>query len=69
MEKKKLYFYYIGLGILYVAIKIVFVSFGYLHLGAIAHGSIPAILTVLISLFAMKEAQESDFKKVKRRKN
>ena len=57
MEKKKLYFNYIGLGILYVAVKIVFVSFGYLHLGAIAHGSVPAILTVSVGFFAMKTAQ------------
>ncbi len=55
MEKKKFYFYYIGLGILYVAVKIVFVSFGYLHLGAIAHGSIPAVLTILVCLFANKK--------------
>ena len=55
MGKKKLYFNYIGFGILYVAVKTVFVSFGYLHLGAIAHGSVPAILTILVCLFAIKE--------------
>jgi hypothetical protein len=55
MKEKKLYFSYIGLGILYLAVKVIFVSVGYLHLGAIAHGSIPAILTVLAGFLAKKE--------------
>jgi hypothetical protein len=51
----KYYLTYIVLGILYVVVKIAFVSFGYLHVGAIAHGSIPATLTVLACSFAIKE--------------
>ena len=61
-KKKKLYFSYIGFSILYVAIKIVFVSFGYLHLGAIAHGSVPAFLTILVCLFAIKENANNNHK-------
>jgi hypothetical protein len=52
------YFTYIVLGILFVVVKIVFVSFGYLHLGAIAHGSIPAVLTVLACFFSIKENRD-----------
>lgn len=63
MNKNKNYFSYIGLGILYIVVKIVFVSFGYLHLGAILHGSIPAILTILACLFAIKE-KGTNFKKL-----
>ncbi len=44
---KKLYQYYIIIAILYVLVKIVFVSFGYLHLGAILHGLVPATITGL----------------------
>ncbi len=63
MNKNKFYFSYIGLGILYVVVKIIFVSFGYLHLGAIIHGSIPTILTFLVCLFAIRE-KETNFKKL-----
>jgi hypothetical protein len=49
------YFAYAVLGCLYVVVKIAFVSFGYLHLGAIAHGSIPAVLTILACFLSVKE--------------
>lgn len=56
MENRKHYFNYIGLGFLYLAVKIVFVSFGALHLGALAHGAVPAVLTVLAGYLALQEA-------------
>jgi hypothetical protein len=49
------YLTYIVLGILFVVVKIAFVSFGYLYLGAIAHGSIPGVLTVLACFFSIRE--------------
>jgi hypothetical protein len=54
MSSKQLYWSYIGIGIAYVVIKIVFVLAGYLHLGAIWHGLIPAVLTTAAGLIAMR---------------
>jgi hypothetical protein len=54
MSKKQLYWSYIVIGILYVVIKIVFFSLGYLHLGAIWHGLVPAVLTTAAGLFVMR---------------
>ncbi len=51
---KKGYVAYIVIGVLYVLVKVVFVSAGYLHPGAIAHGAIPAVLTILASIVTMK---------------
>jgi hypothetical protein len=47
---------YIILGILYVLVKVIFVAGGYLHMGAIAHGAIPAVLTVLAGIMAWRAA-------------
>jgi membrane protease YdiL (CAAX protease family) len=55
MSKRTLYVIYIFIGILYVAVKIGFVSAGYLHLGAIVHGAIPAIITIVVGLLALRE--------------
>ena len=52
---KKPYYVYMTIGLMYVAVKIIFVSVGYLHLGAIAHGAIPAILTLLSGILSLKE--------------
>ena len=49
------YYIYMSIGLMYVVIKIIFVSVGYLHLGAIAHGAIPAILTLLTGILSLKE--------------
>ncbi len=51
---KKLYVTYGALGIFYVLIKIIFISFGYLHFGAIFHGSIPCILSLAAAIWAFK---------------
>ncbi len=56
---KKLYKYYIGIGLLYVLVKILFVSFGYLHLGAILHGLIPSILTILAGFIIVRNIRSN----------
>jgi hypothetical protein len=50
---------YIALGALYVLVKIAFVGAGYLHPGAIAHGAVPAVVTVVTGslLLAGKSAR------------
>jgi cell division protein FtsW (lipid II flippase) len=53
---KNLFQNYIILGVLYVLVKIIFVSLGYLHPGAILHGAIPAILTIFVGFLSMKKA-------------
>ena len=57
---KNLYKNYIGLGFLYVAVKIIFVSFGYLHPGAILHGVIPAVLTILAGFLSLKKTVKNE---------
>jgi hypothetical protein len=54
MKKNNLYCIYIFIGTLYTIVKIGFVSFGYLHVQAIAHGGIPAILTVVAGVLAFR---------------
>ncbi len=61
---KKLYRYYIGIGLLYVLVKILFVSFGYLHLGAILHGLIPSIITILTGLIALRHINTNNGKSI-----
>jgi hypothetical protein len=55
MKIKTAYRIYIFLGILYVPVKIGFVSAGYLHKGAIAHGAIPAVITIAAGILALRE--------------
>jgi uncharacterized membrane protein (UPF0136 family) len=55
MMKRPLYFGYMGIGILYLAVKVIFVTAGYLPSCAIQHGMIPAVLTTAVCLVAMKE--------------
>ncbi len=57
-QRKSSYRGYILLGVLYVLIKIGFVSAGYLHPGAILHGFIPSVLTFIAGAFALKECQK-----------
>jgi O-antigen/teichoic acid export membrane protein len=52
---KSLYLTYIIIGFLYVLVKIIFVSFGYLHLGAIAHGALVTIPVIIAGYFAFRE--------------
>ena len=53
------YYIYMSIGLMYVAVKIIFVSAGYLHSGAIVHGAIPAILTLLTSILSLKERSKN----------
>ena len=52
---KILYKYYIGIGLLYVVVKIIFVSLGYLHPGAILHGVIPGVLTISVGFLSLRK--------------
>jgi O-antigen/teichoic acid export membrane protein len=54
-RNKNLYLTYILIGFLYVIVKIIFVSVGYLHLGAIAHGALITIPVTLAGYLALKE--------------
>jgi peptidoglycan/LPS O-acetylase OafA/YrhL len=59
---RKLYYSYIMLAILYVLVKVVFISFGYLHTGAILHGSIPAALTLLAGILLISGSKKANYK-------
>jgi hypothetical protein len=54
-RNKMFYLTYIMIGVLYVIVKIIFVSLGYLHLGAIVHGALVTIPVTLAGFFAYKE--------------
>ncbi len=54
MSKKLFYLIYIGIGLLYVIIKLIYVSAGYLHVGAIFHGLVPAVLMTAVGLLGLK---------------
>ncbi len=54
MSKKMFYFIYIGIGLLYVIIKLIFVSAGYLHVGAIFHGLVPTVLMTAAGISGLK---------------
>ena len=58
------YYIYIAIGVMYVLVKIIFVSFDYLPSGAIAHGSIPAILTVIVGVLSLKERKKNANKSI-----
>lgn len=49
---------YLVIALLYTVIKIVFVSAGYLHIGAIAHGAVPTLLMGGVGLLALKSARD-----------
>ncbi len=53
MSKNKFYIIYIGIGLLYLIVKLIFVSAGYLHFGAIYHGLVPAVLMTLAGLVGL----------------
>jgi hypothetical protein len=55
MKNRTSYIIYIIGGLLYVVVKIGYVSAGYLHPGAIAHGAIPSVITVVAGLLALRE--------------
>jgi len=59
MNRNRLYLTYCVLGLMYLLVKIVWVAAGYLHPGAIAHGAVPAVLTVVVGLLGIKEAGTS----------
>ena len=55
-QKSKIpYYIYIGLGIMFLLLKIIYVLAGALCQSAIVHGSIPAILTVTAAILALRE--------------
>ena len=58
------YYIYITIGVMYVLVKIIFVSFDYLPSGAIVHGSIPAILTVIAGVLSLKERKKNANKSI-----
>ncbi len=59
---KKVYFWgYLAIGLLYLLVKVVFVSLGYLHLGAIYHGLVPGILTVAAGAIYWKRSSEGKY--------
>ncbi len=60
MSNKKFYFVYICIGLLYLIIKLVFVSFGYLHLGAISHGLVPAVFMTIAGLIGLYGIQRGE---------
>jgi hypothetical protein len=58
MQNKPHYISYIIIGVLYVVVKIIFISLGYLHTGAVFHGLIPAILTISVGVVAFSSANK-----------
>lgn len=56
MSRKAWYLGYIGVGVLYVVVKVAYVLAGYLHPGAIAHGAIPTVITTNVGIFALLES-------------
>ncbi len=54
MNKTWLFRGYLFLGALYVLLKIGYVAAGYLHTGAILHGVVPSVLTLLAGIFALR---------------
>ncbi|PID82361.1 MAG: hypothetical protein CSB16_01295 [Clostridiales bacterium] len=59
-EKRKIWCkMYIVLGALYVFVKIVFVLSGYLHLGAILHGLIPSVVTMVVGYLALMSLKKT----------
>ena len=63
-QNKMLYSTYIVIGLLYILVKIIFVSLGYLHLGAIGHGAIVAVPITLAGILSMKEHSKDSNKKI-----
>ena len=59
-KSKTLYVWYIIIGFLYVIVKVIFVLAGYLHTGAIFHGLIPTVLTVMGGFLALAESKRGD---------
>ncbi len=55
-SSKGLYLAYLGIGSLYLLVKVGFVLSGYLHLGAIAHGAVPAVCTMLAAGLALQQS-------------
>lgn len=64
MLKKKLFRYYIFIGILYILVKAIFISFGLLRQQAIIHGLIPCILTTTAGLVCMRKVAEGSNKSI-----
>ncbi len=58
-KSSNVYAVYMALGVLYVLVKIGFVLAGYLHLGAILHGLIPAVITVAVGFLSLSEFNKS----------
>ncbi len=58
MSRKIFYFVYIGIGLLYVIIKLIFFSAGYLHLGAIFHGLVPAVIMTIAGIWGLTSLKQ-----------
>jgi hypothetical protein len=52
---RRAYIGYIVVGALYVVVKALFVSMGYLHPGAIIHALIPAVMTIVPGALALRD--------------
>ncbi len=52
-----LYWLYLGIGALYVLVKLVFIAAGYLHPGAVLHGLMACVPTVLAGSLALRGAR------------
>ncbi len=63
-KNKNLYSVYIVIGALYVLVKIGLVTAGYLHAGAILHGLIPAVITIVVALLAFRKSNSSVWNKI-----
>jgi hypothetical protein len=60
MQKIDTFFYYsyIIIGVLYIIVKLIFISFGYLEPNAMMHGLIVAIPTTLIGILSLIELKK-----------
>jgi hypothetical protein len=54
MTRTQCYYVYLGLAVGYVLVKALFLLSGYLHPGALLHGSLPAALTIAAGALAWR---------------
>jgi hypothetical protein len=61
MNKRISLWGYLIISLMYVLVKVVFVAFGYLHLGAILHGLVPAVLMIAAGIICWKSSFGDQF--------
>jgi hypothetical protein len=61
---RQLYIGYIIIGVLYLGVKIIFVSAGYLPSCAIQHGMIPAVITTAVGALFMITKLAHSFRRI-----